>query len=105
MPKVFVPNKGGHPFDKAERYGELVYITEGWLPDRYGVNSMWRLAQNALQDSSSEDYIILTGLTTICVVCCCMFVAMHGRLNLLLHHERDEYKERTLVFGEKDIRM
>ncbi|KKL89498.1 hypothetical protein LCGC14_1914160, partial [marine sediment metagenome] len=29
--KVYVTNKGGHSYEAAEKYGEIIYITEGTL--------------------------------------------------------------------------
>ena len=85
-PKVFVVNKAGHDFSDAERYGDLIYVTEG--PQmRFNTTSMYRIWAEALQDnkSKSTDYILITSLNILCAVGAAVFGRKHGRLNLLLY--------------------
>lgn len=94
--KVFVTNKSAHDYSDAERFGELLYITDGHV-DRFNTSHMARVIKKALENSSPEDYIIITSLTIICSICCSLFVHKHGTLNLLLY-KNGKYIERTHDF-------
>jgi len=96
--KVFIVNKGGHDFSSASSYGELVYLSEGSL-NRYAVTNMYRQFAEILRHSTPDDYILLTGLTTMGVVACSIVSFMHGKLNLLLY-KQGRYVDRQLVLGE-----
>lgn len=95
MPLVYCVNRGGHDYSAAERFGQLVYLTEGKL-SKYDIGQMFRECAEGMTDSTPDDYILLTSLTTLCSVACSMFAFRHGRLNLLIHKD-DGYVERKLV--------
>ena len=97
MAKVFIINKGSHDYSDAQRYGEIVYITEGSV-NKFDVSQMFRECDSALASSEADDYILLTSLTTLCSVACAIFGRKHGRLNLLLFKD-DRYVERRLVLN------
>tara|TARA_Y100000593_G_scaffold82293_1_gene154512 strand:- start:5103 stop:5549 length:447 start_codon:yes stop_codon:yes gene_type:complete len=96
--KVFVVNKGGHDFTGALHFGEIVYLSEGSL-NRYAVTNMYRQFAPFLSESMPNDYILITGLTTMACVACSMFAHIHGRLNLLLF-KSGKYAERKIVLDE-----
>jgi len=83
MPKIYVPNDSGHDFSKAEEYGELVVLTRGIL-GKYQITSMFRSMEEAIRDSSPDDYILMCGPSVMQAVICSMFAYLHGGLNLLL---------------------
>ncbi len=89
MPKVYVPNNSGHDFSHAESFGELRFVTSGTV-DRFKINNMYREAVSALEDSTSDDYIMVTGLTQINVVLTSVFAVKHGRLRLLMYDAKEE---------------
>lgn len=97
MPKVFVINKGAHDYTPAESFGELTYCTEGMF-SKFNTSQMVRVFEDALKNSKPDDYILLTSLTTLCSIACCVFALQHGRLNLLIFKE-DRYVERKVVFN------
>ena len=84
MPKVYILNRAAHDFSDAERFGELVYCTEGSL-DKTDLQQMYRELSYALRDSEACDYILLTSLTSLCSIACAIFATTHGGLNLLIH--------------------
>jgi len=105
MAKVFIVNRGGHDHSDAERFGELVYLSEGAV-NRYAVTEMYREFVQTLKGSSEEDYILLTGLSVMSSLACAIFSRLHGRLNLLLFRatrtsgEQGSYIERTIMIDE-----
>jgi hypothetical protein len=97
-PKVFVANRSAHDYSAAERYGDLVYVTAG-QQNRFAANNHARLWMEALRDSSSHDYIILSSMNIICGIGCALFAMMHGRLNFLMYR-RGKYIKRELVLSD-----
>lgn len=95
---VFVPNKGPHDYSEAKKFGRLEYCTFGMV-DRFDVAEMYREVESSMFDSDEKDYILLTSLTSLCVVACSIFVAKHKCLNLLIHNGQD-YVLRELDFRE-----
>lgn len=99
MTRVYVVNRGGHDYSAAERFGELVYCSDGEM-DKWDINQMYRQMSQALEDSVPEDYVLLTSLTSLCSVACSVFAARHGRLNLLIFKDGD-YVARTIVMDKE----
>ena len=104
MPKVFVVNRGGHNHTDAERFGELIFMSEGTI-NRYAVSQMYRQFVDHMKDSTEDDFILLTGLSVMASVACSVFARIHGRLNLLLFKssqsgEEGRYVERTVMLDE-----
>lgn len=96
MAKVFVVNKSAHDFSDAEKYGKLVFITEGKL-NRFNINDMHRQATDAMKNSGDSDYIVPCSLNVLNSIVCATFAVKHGRLNLLLF-KSGSYIERNIVF-------
>lgn len=93
-PRVYIPNRGGHDYSPALKFGDLVFITEGYI-DRWSTSQMYRSWVLALKDSSSTDYILETSLNTLCSIGAACFAHKHGRINLLLFKDGD-YIERNI---------
>ena len=101
MSNVYVINKCPHDFHEAEKYGTLVYLSKGSM-NKYAVNKIFRQFTSALVQSKPDDYILLTSLTVMSVIACCIFVLKHETLNLLLFKD-DSYVCRKLdLKGEGD---
>ena len=81
--KVFIVNKSSHDFHPAEKYGEVIFLSEGSM-NRYATNSMVRQFGDAMKDSKEGDYIVPCSLNVMNSVACAIFAHKHGRLNLLL---------------------
>lgn len=94
MKKVFVINKAAHDFSKAERFGELIYLSKGAI-NKYAISRIYRQFQTIMDNSHEDDCILLTSLTVMCVIACCLFAVKHQRLNLLLFKD-DDYIVRTI---------
>jgi hypothetical protein len=97
--KVYIINKGAHDYSAAEAYGQLTYCTEG-LVDKFNISQMVRIFEDAFANSHSDDYILITSLTTLCSVACSIFAIKHGRVNFLLFKD-DRYIERKVVFNKQ----
>lgn len=105
MKRVFVVNRGCHDHSDAERFGKLVFLSEGAI-NRYAVANMYREFVHHLKESTKDDFILITGLSVMSSLACSIFARMHGRVNLLLYKasrtpEVDgHYVERTVMIDE-----
>lgn len=105
MPKVYISNRGGHNHSEAEKFGELIYLTEG-LVSRYAITRMYREAAYALCESKPEDYILVSGLSAFVGIVAAIFGMMHRRINYLIYKpssqpgERSKYLERVIFLDE-----
>lgn len=95
MRSVYIVNKGGHDYSDAARYGDVKFITEGIIKDRFNPSSLYRLCAEALKDSTPQDLIVLTSLTLLCSIACSVFARKHGFLNLLMFKD-GKYIERSV---------
>ena len=100
MSYVYILNQGGHDYSDAERFGELVFCTQG-LIDKTGIQHMYRELTVALEDSLPTDYIMLTSLSSLCTVAGSIFSLKHNRLNLLIF-TRDGYVAREIFFPKDE---
>ncbi len=99
MKRVYIVNKSSHDFSAAQRFGDLVALSEGSM-NRTGTNNIHRNFSEKLGDSTKDDYILLCGLTVMNVIATGIMVAKHGKLNLLMFQSGD-YIERNIVFEKE----
>ena len=95
MSKVYIVNKSSHDFSSAEKYGKLIYCTEGRM-NRFATNDMVRKFSDAMRNSTKDDYVLLCALGVMNSLACAVFARKHGALNLLLYKD-GEYVERNHV--------
>ena len=87
--RVYIVNNSGHDFSDAERFGELVIMSEGII-DKFNVTSMLRIFQMYLKTSTKEDFILQSGPSIMNAVACAAFAARHQCINLLIwRYEQD----------------
>ncbi len=84
MPKVYVTNRGGHSYEAAEKFGEIIYITEGTL-NRFATSTLYRAFIDGMAESQPEDYILITSMSIVNAIGAAVFARKHGCLNLLLY--------------------
>ncbi len=94
MRKVFIVNDGGQDFSSAREFGELVTCTTGLIrKDR--IDLMLSDLRLALKDSDPDDLILVSGLTSLCMVAAALMTEWHGKVNMLIWHDR-KYVARTI---------
>lgn len=103
MSKVFVTNFAGHDYTKAEQYGEIFYLTRGFV----NFNSLDRLKfkiAEALLDATGEDYLLFSGNSFISIVAAIIWYERFKKIKLLVHDFRSSENEyRETVITEKNI--
>lgn len=81
--KVFITNKGGHDFSKAERFGDLVFLTSG----RVDIYHTDRLVQEriipGLEGARKTDYLLVSGNPAITAMCLAIWLDRFGEARVL----------------------
>ena len=96
MSHVYIVNRSAHDFSPAEKFGQIIFLSEGPM-NRYSTNNMHRRFTEVMKDSNEHDYIVPCSLNVMNSIASSVFAVMHKRLNLLLFKE-GEYLERNMVF-------
>ena len=100
MPKVFITNKSIHDYSAAEKFGELCFLSEGNM-GRFSTSKAYRKFYPILSQSSSDDFLMVSGLPMLCSVATFILATKHKRVNLLLFNPmsggQKEYLERVLI--------
>lgn len=100
MTKVFVVNDGGHDYSDAQRFGEVIICSQGVLK-KDDVALMYRELRTCFEEHASPgDYLLVSGLNSMCMVAAALFADMFGELHLLLFHG-GQYTPRDLILPSK----
>lgn len=94
--KVFIVNRSTHDFSAAEKFGTLVFLSDGPM-NRFATNTMFRIFEDGLRESSCNDYIVPCSLNVMNSIVCAIFAHRHGRLNLLLWKDDGTYIVRNHI--------
>ena len=86
--KVFLINEGSHDYSQASTFGEILTLSKGFIA-RFHISKMVRTFNEAMKDSTEEDYILISGPATMIAMACAVFARKHGRLNLLIWQPDD----------------
>lgn len=95
MAKVFVVTNGGHDYSDAERFGEVIFCTENIIR-KDDVSQMYRELSQALFDASAKDYILVSSLTSLCMVATAIMADRFGEVHMLLYKD-GQYVARDLI--------
>jgi len=96
-PFIFIPNKGAYDYSDAERFGSLVFLSEGTLT-RLNTNSLYRMFCNGMRNAQAQDYLLVSSLPVFNAIACGILVYKFGRVNYLLF-SNGAYKERSVDYG------
>lgn len=95
MKKVFVLNDTGHDYRDAERFGKVVICTDTSV-DRWDISKMYVRLRECLKDASSQDYIMISSLTSLCSVAAAIMAERFGEVHFLLYRD-GKYIARDLI--------
>jgi len=95
-PRVYIINDSGHNFNKAKKYGDLVFLTKGRVAS-YKVTQHFRVFAEQMYDACEDDYILVTSLGSMNAIAGWLMGTLGFPLNLLLHIQKgDKYMIRRL---------
>ena len=98
MPRVYIPNKSMHDFGPAEKWGELIFLTEGRV-NTFKANDLAQVICEGMADSEPIDFVVLSGSPILSGLAMAKFAHRHGRVNLLIYNGVN-YESRQIVFPE-----
>lgn len=99
--RVFIVNNGGHDYSDAERFGEVVFLTDEAIR-KDDIHQMYRLLSASLADSQPEDYLLVSSLTSLCMVAAAILADKHGELHLLMFKD-GQYIYRDIILESRQV--
>ena len=81
-PNVYVVNNSGYPYEKAERFGEVIFMTAGSI-NHSRLNSIITKIGNYIENSSPNDYLCVSGNNFLCTLAGIMWGNKHGLVKIL----------------------
>jgi hypothetical protein len=94
-----------HDLTPAEEFGEVVSIqfrdTNGRLLSRLQIQESIDIIEEALSDSTPEDFIIISSPALFISLLTGVFSDIHGSMNLLLY-EGGQYRVRSVQYATDD---
>lgn len=79
---VYVTNFTGHEYTNAEQYGELVYLTKGFVSFD-NLNSIKSRVSEFIKQANNEDYLLLSGNNLICALATNLWLNYHTQCKIL----------------------
>lgn len=93
--KVYIVSNGGHDYSDAKRYGDLVFLTDEVIR-KDDIAQMYRVLSPILDEAEPDDMLLISSLTSLCVVATAILSARFGELHLLLYKD-GRYEQRDLI--------
>lgn len=93
--KVFIVSDGGHDYSDAKRFGELVFCTDEVIR-KDDVAQMYRVMKAALANAKADDYILVSSLTSLCMVAAAMMGFWTGEIHMLIFKD-GQYVSRDII--------
>jgi hypothetical protein len=100
-PRVFVTNFAGHDYTEAEKYGEIVWITKGYISFHSLDRVKYRICEE-VDKSTSEDWLLLSGIPIVCVLAALYWQWKHTKVKLLVHDKKKNGEYRELIVTDKN---
>lgn len=101
-PRVFITNYSGHDYTKAESYGEIRFVTKGFISFQSLDRVRFQVA-DSLKETRPDDWLLLSGASIVNVLAVVFWLSMHGRVKLL-NYDKTEEKYRELILTEDNIK-
>jgi len=95
--KVYVTNNSGYPYEKAERFGELIFLTRGYMYYNK-IDEVIKKLGNIIDEASEDDYLCLSGNNFICALAFHLWAKEH-QICRVLHWDQDakDYKQYNMA--------
>jgi len=85
--KVVIINDSGQNFNELKQYGEFYVLTKGFL----NLNDIRSLAYNLrpkLENIEPNDYIVVTGATTLSIIVVYYVIKKFGRIKIITFYKK-----------------
>jgi hypothetical protein len=95
MKNVFVINDSGHDFSEAEKFGKLIFLTEGHVQS-FDTNKNFRSIIHKMKDVKEGDYILITSLASLNCIVGWIIGSLNLTLNILIY-KNGKYLKRRII--------
>ena len=102
MPKVFVSNYAGHDFTEAEKYGELVFITKGYVSFQSLDRVLYVCAANQIT-ASEDDWFLVSGSNVITLFAALVWLVRFDKVKLLVHDVKTDNAYREMIITKDRV--
>ncbi|MBT9138068.1 MAG: hypothetical protein DDT31_00615 [Syntrophomonadaceae bacterium] len=93
--KVYIVSDGGHDYSSASNFGEIVFCTDKVIR-KDDIAQMYRELNESLESAEPDDLLLISSLTSLCVVAAGILASRFGELHLLLYKD-NQYVKRDLI--------
>lgn len=94
-PKVWVVNWAGHDYSPAKEYGELNWLTRGYV-SLGNLDRLFYTVAEAVSQTHKDDFLLPAGLAILNVVAAAVWLRIHGSIRILVWDQKhDHYRELT----------
>ena len=88
--KIFVTNyNGNYDYSAAEKHGELVFMTHGYIP-MHRFDSAMKSFENYAKESGPDDKLLLSGSNLICALAVLAWSRHRPHVELMQHGIRSD---------------
>ena len=101
-PRVFVTNYGGHDYDEAKSFGEIRWVTRGFVSFQ-SLDRVKFLVAEAITDSRPDDYLLISGRAIISVLAALVWFHKHSIVRLLVFDQKGGNKYREVVIKKSNL--
>lgn len=99
--KVYVANYAAHDYADCARYGELCFVTRGFISFQSLDRVKYQVAQG-LKETTSDDWLALSGTNIINVLAAVLWFQKHGQVKIL-NYDKNTRKYREIVVNPENI--
>ena len=105
MKKVFVANYNGQDMSPAERFGQLVYLTEG-STNIFNTNKLISEIKDKLDVVREDDFLLVSGHSIVNIIASSLILFQYGLVNVLIYDAKTQdyvpqtITETRLIFGD-----
>jgi len=104
--KVYVINYSDQDMSPAERFGDLIYLTEGRGINIFNTDLLLSEIKPKLEDINEEDFLLLSGPPVLNILASALVWFKYGRVNVLIfdaksrNYQPQTITEHQLIIGE-----
>ena len=98
MPKIFVTNYNpDFSYDNADQFGEVVYMTQGFVPPSQYENVTRKFEQYA-KSASEDDMLLFSGANILTAIAVSEWLKVFPSINVLQHTKKRENGQQVSAY-------
>lgn len=102
--KVYVANYAAHDFGPAKAYGELRFITKGFISFQ-GLDRVKYQVAEGLKDTNAEDWLALSGANILNVLAALLWYDKHKVVKILNFDKNSRQYREIIVTPDNNLAL